>query len=134
MRPKWDDIWMSLAKQIAKRSWDSKTQVGCVIITQDNESVLAIGYNGMEKGGQNHRDSEEPNCSGMVHAEANALLKLNYTDPRKKKIYLTHSPCPVCARMIINAGISEVIYEKEFRDTRGLEILKKSVRKYENKS
>lgn len=46
----WDDIWMTLAKNIAdKKSKDLRLQVGCVIITQDNENVLSLGYNGDEK-------------------------------------------------------------------------------------
>ena len=116
---------MLLATSVADRSYDEKTKVGSVIVTEDNTSVLAIGYNGDEKGGENKRDSSVEGESGFIHAEANALLKLNFIDPRNKKMYITSSPCVVCARMIINADIKEVIYLEEFRETKGIELLKK---------
>ena len=56
------------------------------------------------------------------------------SDHRNKKMYLTHSPCPVCARMIVNAGIKYVVFCDEYRDSKGLDILKNSgvsVEKYE---
>lgn len=125
MKPAWDQIWINLAKSIALRSNDPKIKVGAVIVTSNNESVLSIGYNGDEKGGSNERDSMETGGSGFIHAEVNAIAKMNYTDSRAKKIYLTHSPCLVCARLLINAGISEVIYDKEYcSDKRGLDKLR----------
>ena len=51
---------------------------------------------------------------------------MNFSDHRNKKMYLTHSPCVVCARMIVNAGIKKVIYSYEYRDSKGLDILRKS--------
>jgi len=126
VKPAWDKIWMELAKTIAQRSNDPKFKVGAVVVTQDNESVLSIGYNGDEKGGGNVRDSMETGGSGFIHAEINAVTKMNYVDPRPRKIYLTHSPCLVCARSLINAGITEVVYGEEYKsDTRGLDILRK---------
>jgi len=122
-RPTWNQIWMLLATSVADRSYDEKTKVGSVVVTEDNTSVLAIGYNGDEKGGENKRDSNVRGESGFIHAEANALLKLNFIDPRNKKMYITSSPCIVCARMIINADIKEVIYLEEFRETKGIELL-----------
>lgn len=125
MKPHWDQIWLGLARVIAQRSNDPKFQVGVVIVTADNESVLSIGYNGDEKGGNNKRDSMQTGGSGFIHAEVNAVAKMNYVDQRARKIYLTHSPCLVCARLLINARISEVIYEREYcSDTRGLDILR----------
>ena len=132
-RPNWDDIWMTLTLLIAERSRDPRLKVGSVIVTEDNTSVLAIGYNGDEINGTNTPDSLEPGKSGFIHAEANALIKMNFTDHRNKKMYLTHSPCVVCARMIINAGIKKVIYSNEYRDSKGLDILRKAqieVRQY----
>ena len=122
----WNDIWMEMARMISSRSNDPTLKVGAVIVSQDNESVLAIGYNGDEKGGNNERDSEEKGESGFIHAEINAMVKMNYNDPRPRKIYLTHSPCSVCARAIVNANIQTVIYDKEYRKSTGLEILEKS--------
>ena len=109
-RPSWDHIWMSFAHDISKRSLDAKHKVGAVIVNEDNTQVLAIGYNGDQKGGPNKRDSMQVGCSGFIHAEINALIKCDYNYPKKKKMYLTLSPCTVCAKAIVNAGISEVIY------------------------
>jgi len=121
----WDDIWMGLAFDISTRSRDPRLKVGAVIVTDDNESVLAIGYNGDEKGGDNKPDSLEPGCSNFIHAEVNAIAKMNYNDPRSRKIYITHAPCIVCARLIINSNIKKVIYCYPYRSEKGLELLKK---------
>ena len=125
-RPKWDDIWMDFAHTISRRSYDPRFQVGTVIVTDDNCQVLAVGYNGNYAGGPNQVESTEPGHSGMLHAEINALIKLDYNNPKKKKLYLTLSPCRMCAKAIINAGIDEVIYSEEYRDTSGLELLRTS--------
>ena len=101
---------MSFAHDISKRSLDVKHKVGAVIVNEDNTQVLAVGYNGDQKGGPNKRDSMKVGCSGFIHAEINALIKCDYNYPKKKKMYLTLSPCTVCAKAIVNAGISEVIY------------------------
>lgn len=114
---------MRLAIDIARRSHSERNQVGAVIVDGDNTSVLGIGYNGIEAGGPNEVDSNEPGKEGTIHAEANALLKFNFRDPCVKKMYVTLSPCVVCARMIVNAGISEVIYKDAYRDDSGLALL-----------
>ena len=126
IKPDWDSIWINLTQNVSLRSNDPRLKVGAVIVTEDNTSVLAIGYNGDEHGGNNKPDSLEPGKSGFIHAEANALLKANYADPRSKKMYLTHSPCVVCARMIINGGIKKVVYADDYRDASGLNILRNS--------
>ncbi len=125
-RPSWDSIWKNFVYDIAQRSVDPKYKVGAVIVTDDNTQVLALGYNGDHKGGSNKRDSMETGKSGFIHAEVNALIKCDYNNPKHKKMYLTHSPCPVCAKCIINAGIDEVIYCEEYEDVTGLKILKAS--------
>ena len=126
MRPEWDEIWMDFFHTIAKRSYDPRFQVGAVIVSEDNCQVLAIGYNGNYAGGPNEVESSNPGESGMIHAEINALIKLDYNNPKKKKLYLTLSPCRTCAKAIVNAGIDEVIYREAYRDTSGVDILKKS--------
>ena len=126
-RPDWDKIWMDFAQSIAKRSCDSKYQVGAVIVNSDNTQVLSIGYNGDQKGGPNQRDSTETGHSGFIHAEVNALIKMNYNNPCKKKMYLTLSPCEVCAKAIVNAEIDEIIYSRYYQHgKKGLEILNQS--------
>jgi dCMP deaminase len=122
-RPGWDDIWMDFAHLIAERSYDPRYQVGSVIVTDTNTQVLAIGYNGNYSGGPNEVESTTPGQSGMIHAEINALIKLDYNNPNKKIMYLTLSPCRSCAKAIVNGGISEVVYYERYRDTTGIELL-----------
>jgi dCMP deaminase len=117
---------MSMAETIAQRSYDPRHRVGAVVVSGDNAQVLALGYNGNYAGGPNHVESAEPGRSGMIHAEINALLKLDYNNPKSKVMYLTLSPCRQCAKCIINAGIDEVVYGDEYRDPSGLELLKKA--------
>ena len=123
-RPQWDEIWMEFAISISRRSVDSKYRVGSVIVTDDNTQVLAIGYNGDQKGGPNTRESYETGRSGFIHAEINALLKCDYNNPKNKRMYVTLSPCRMCAKAIVNSGIQEVIYSEEYRDTTSLDILR----------
>tara|TARA_B100000161_G_scaffold264032_1_gene236468 strand:- start:1009 stop:1434 length:426 start_codon:yes stop_codon:yes gene_type:complete len=132
-RPEWDSIWMDFAHLIAKRSYDPRYQVGSVIVTDTNTQVLAIGYNGNYAGGPNEVESTQPGESGMIHAEINALIKLDYNNPSRKIMYLTLSPCRACAKAIINGGISEVVYCEKYRDCSSLELLSQAgvkVRQY----
>jgi dCMP deaminase len=122
-RPSWDEIWIDFAKTIAKRSYDPRFQVGAVVVSEDNTQVLAIGYNGNYAGGPHEPESHEPGCSGFIHAEVNALIKLDFNNPKRKKLYLTLSPCRQCAKSIINSGIKEVIYLERYRDMSGAELL-----------
>ena len=125
-RPTWDKIWIDFAYNIAKRSPDAKHKVGAVIVNEENTQVLSIGYNGDQKCGPNKRESMDTGCSGFIHAEINALIKCDYNYPKKKKMYLTLSPCKICAKAIVNAGISEVVYAKEYSASNGIDILKEA--------
>lgn len=123
-RPCWDEIWSKFALNIAQRSYDPRYQVGAVVVTDDNTQVLAVGYNGNYSGGPNEAESIVPGESGMLHAEINALLKMDYNNPKNKKMYLTLSPCRMCAKAIINAGIDEVVYLEDYRDLSGIDLLR----------
>ena len=122
-RPDWDSIWMDVALTIAKRSHHPDFKVGAIVVTSDNTQVLAIGYNGNASGMKNCIESDVPGESGLIHAEINALLKLDYNNPKVKKMYLTLSPCEYCAKCIVNSGISEVVYLESYRDLSGVNIL-----------
>ena len=122
-RPSWDQVWISFAKTISERSYDPRNKVGAVIVTEDNTQVLAIGYNGGWAGGPNEVESLEPGMSGMIHAEINALIKMNYSHHKGKKLYVTLSPCRGCAKAIINGGIDSVIYLDDYRDSSGIDLL-----------
>jgi len=124
VRPTWDSVWMQMAQTIAQRSHDDRHQVGAVVVSSDNTQVLSVGYNGNYSGGPDCAESNEPGQSGLLHAEINALLKLDYNNPKRKILYVTLSPCAMCAKAIVNAGISEVVYDDVYRDTSGLEILR----------
>lgn len=126
IRPEWDEIWAEFAKSIARRSSCSRASVGCVIVSEDNQRVLAIGYNGGARGLFNECLSDEPGKCGHAHAETNALVKLDYNEPVNKKMYVTMEPCFNCAVLIVNAGIKEVVYEKTYRTHEGVELLAKA--------
>ena len=127
MRKSWDNIWSEFALSIAERSCDPKFKVGAVIVTSDNTQVLSVGYNGDHRGGSNQRDSMDHGKSGLIHAEVNALIKMDYNNPKNKIMYVTYSPCSVCSKCIINANINEVVYLNLYKkDTSGLKLLKES--------
>jgi dCMP deaminase len=83
-----------------------------------------MGYNGGARGVFNDCLSDEPGKCGHLHAEINALVKMNFNEAAAKKMYTTTVPCFNCAVAIVNANIGEVIYLEEYRLTDGLELLK----------
>jgi len=119
---------MDLAINIGKRSTCCvpNRQIGCVIVSEDNTKVLALGYNGGAKGDDNSCEYNgdtitvgTSRCT-CVHAEANCLVKLDTSNPCKKTMYLTLSPCDVCYKLIVNAGIDEVVYLDEYKTAQPL--------------
>lgn len=125
-KQKFDLDWMTLALLMASHSTCSRARVGCVVVSSDSMRVLGLGYNGSYRGGPNRCDRETPGNCGCLHAEDNLCVKLDYTDQSEKILYCTAAPCEACAKRIVNAGIREVIYLREYRKTEGLEILKKA--------
>ena len=123
IRPTWREIWMNVAELMAQRSHHPTFKVGAIVTSDDNTQILSVGYNGNEAGGENEPESCEPGMSGLLHAEINCLLKLDYNNPKAKTMFLTLSPCPLCAKAIVNSGIKRVIYKEEYRELKGLEIL-----------
>ena len=123
-REPWHVIWMEVARTIARRSYGERLKVGAIIVPDDNTGILALGYNGLAKGEAHVPDSDQPGKDGFLHAELNAITKLDFNNPKKKHMYVTHMPCRMCARLCINANISRVVYGETYRDTSGLEILR----------
>ena len=115
-----------MAETIALRSHHSEFKVGALIVTSDNTQVLSLGYNGNAAGMSNVPQSEAPGCSGLLHAEINALLKLDYNNPKDKVMYLTLSPCEYCAKAIVNSGIKKVVFRDLYRDQTGVNLLIKA--------
>ena len=125
-RPCWDDYFMEIARVVAKRSNCSRRQVAAVIV-KDNH-LLSTGYNGTPRGVKNCFDGGCPRCAGhtpsgshleeclCVHAEQNAICQAaRYgIDVSGSTIYITLSPCLTCAKLIINAGIKEVVYAGDY--------------------
>ena len=123
-RPTWKSVWMKMAETIAQRSHHPTFKVGALIVTSDNTQVLSLGYNGNAAGMSNVPQSDVPGCSGLLHAEINALLKMDYNNPKDKIMYITLSPCDMCAKAIVNSGIKKVVYKEQYRNIEGLNILK----------
>jgi dCMP deaminase len=127
-RLSWPETWCDVAKTIAERSYDPRLKVGAIIVSEDNTQLLSLGYNGNYRGGPNKPESLEPGKSGMIHAEVNALIKCDYNFPKRKHMYVTHSPCRDCAKLIINADIARVVYDIPYRDASGLDLLRSTRR------
>lgn len=123
-RPSWPETWMNVAREISRRSYDERLKVGAIIVTEDNTQMLSVGYNGNYKGGPNKAESLEPGKSGLIHAEINALIKCDFHSPKRKHMYVTASPCVACAKLIINADVVRVVYDKLYRDPAGIDLLK----------
>ena len=110
-RPTWDDYFIGLAYHASLRSHDLQTQVGCVIVS-DNKAI-GMGYNGFCS---NVEDESLPTTrpqkyAYIVHAEQNAISNIIIKPPHSK-IYITHSPCAVCAKLLWQAGVREWILPK----------------------
>ncbi len=123
-RPTWAETWMDVARTMAKRSVDPRLQVGAIIVSDDNTRMLSCGYNGNYKGGPHVHESTEPGKSGFIHAEINALVKCDFNFQKRKHMYVTHSPCRDCSKLIINADIVKVVYGVPYRDPSGLDLLR----------
>jgi len=116
------EVYMRMAEELAKRSTCVRLQVGTVVTDQRLENVLAIGYNGNARGLPNKCDSAVPGNCGCIHSEMNALVKApgNVSD---KVVFVSASPCVMCAKLIINSGVTHVFYRKAYRDPSGVEVL-----------
>ena len=118
------EAYMRMAEELAKRSTCARLQVGTVITDEMLEHVVALGYNGNARGFPNRCDSDVPGKCGCIHSEQNALVKAP-GDLRNKMAFITASPCPMCAKLIIQANVSFVYYRNAYRDPAGVELLEK---------
>ena len=114
---KWDLRFLELAKQISTWSKDPSTQVGWVVVGHDRE-IRSTGFNGLPRGIDdtderlNNREIKYPM---ICHAEENAIMHAARTGISLKNCiaYVTWPPCTRCARSLIQAGVSEIVYPKE---------------------
>src|SRR5882672_11115296 len=118
-----EEVYMRMAEELAKRSTCARLQVGSVITTADLTQVLGIGYNGNARGLPNRCDSTEPGNCGCIHSEQNALIKAGAQLPGKV-MFVSASPCVMCAKMIINTNVGRVYYREAYRDPAGLDVLR----------
>jgi len=127
-RPSWEQYFMSIATQVATRSTCLRRQVGCVIVLE--KRIVSTGYNGAPTGllhcvevgclresrkvasGERHEL-----CRGL-HAEQNAIIQaaMHGTAVKGGSIFSTHKPCVLCAKMLINGGVSYVYYREGYED------------------
>ncbi len=134
-RPSWDRYFMDIAEMVATRSTCLRRSVGAIAV--NNRRILATGYNGTPKGlrhcsevgcirqelnipsGQRHEL-----CRGL-HAEQNCIIQaaVHGVQLEGSTIYCTFQPCVVCAKMLINAGIVEIVYENGYPDEMSVSML-----------
>ena len=124
-RYSWKKMFVEIAKVVAQRSADPHTQVGAVLVK--NNCVIGVGYNGEPKGFHFDFDWNSPEkYPYVIHAEMNAISNANRNgvDCNGADIYLTLSPCHDCIKLLIQHGIKNVYYLKEYKD---IELTKKIV-------
>jgi len=123
-RPPLFEVYMRMAEELAKRSTCRRLSVGTVITDSELENVVAIGYNGNARGFTNDCDSPTPGACGCIHSEMNALTKAPGLLPNKV-VFVTASPCVMCAKLMIQARVSYLYFRTAYRDPTGLEVLRK---------
>ena len=125
-RPDWDTYFMDIAHVVATRGNCIRRQTAAVIVK--DQRVISTGYNGTPRGVKNCCDGGCSRCASAApsgteleecicsHAEENAITQAAYHGiaVREASLYCTLSPCLTCAKMIVNAGIAEVVYENEY--------------------
>lgn len=120
----WDDYFMAIAFLSADRSKDPNRQVGACLVSQTGV-ILGIGYNGFPRGCSDDKlpwakkskmgNPLETKYPYVCHAEVNAILNTNHASAAGQRLYVTMFPCNECAKIIIQSGVSEVIYFVEKR-------------------
>lgn len=118
---------MEVARTMAKRSTCHRLNVGAVLVVDNN--IVSVGYNGAHSGeehcgGTGCKYFNPAKGCGVVHAEENAISRAPMGVSRGD-LYVTHSPCVGCARLIAGTGIQCVYYEAEYRDPAGVQELLK---------
>ena len=124
---KYDKAYLKMALEWAKLSHCKRKQVGALIVK--NGMIISDGYNGCPSGFENNCEDENGETKWYVlHAEANAILKVAKSTQNCKgaTLYQTVSPCKECSKLILQAGISRVVYLNEYKDKSGIDFLKKA--------
>jgi dCMP deaminase len=136
MRPSWDEYFLSIANLIQSRSTCLRRQVGAVLV--QNNHIISTGYNGAPSGAKHCEEigcmreqlhvpsGERHELCRAVHAEQNAITQAAFfgASTNGGTMYITHQPCIICAKMMINAGIKKVVYINGYGDETTLNMLK----------
>ncbi|MCF2220493.1 MAG: dCMP deaminase family protein [Chlorobi bacterium] len=122
---KFDKAYLKMAQEWAKLSYCKRKQVGALIVK--DRMIISDGYNGTPSGFENCcEDSDGKTHWYVLHAEANAILKLAASTQSAKgaTLYLTLSPCKECSKLILQAGITRLVYINEYSDDDGISFLR----------
>lgn len=121
---KFDDKYMKMAEIWAQNSYCKRRQVGALIVK--DRMIISDGYNGTPSGFENVcEDGNGITKAYVLHAEANALTKVAKSGNSSEgaTLYVTAAPCIECAKLIIQSGITRVVYKDEYRLTDGTDLL-----------
>ena len=121
---RYDELYLDIATRISKMSHDTDHQVGSVIVKDNN--ILAFGFNGMPTGMSNEcKNANGSTKKEVIHAEANAICKLAKSTGSSEgaTLYSTLSPCVECAKLIMQSGISRVLFRETYKDEAGIILL-----------
>lgn len=124
---KYDRAYLKMALEWAKLSYCNRKKVGALLVK--DRKIISDGYNGTPSGFENTCEDEEGFTKWYVlHAEANAILKVATSTQSAEgaTLYITLSPCKECSKLIHQSGIKRVVYINEYRDTTGVELLRKA--------
>jgi dCMP deaminase len=135
MKDKFKSAFMETAQTFAELSHARRLKVGAIVVKEDR--IISIGYNGMPSGWDNNCEDEFLHEDGsttlrtkpeVLHAETNAIAKLAKSNDSGNgaTMFITHSPCIECAKLIYQSGIDHVVYMQKYRDDAGVEFLKQS--------
>ena len=122
---KYDKAYLRLAESWAKLSHCNRKQVGAIIVK--DEIIISDGFNGTPAGFDNCCEDENGLTHWYVlHAEANAILKVAKSTNNCKgaTLYLTHSPCRDCSKLVLQSGIKRVVYKEAYKDPAGIDFLR----------
>jgi len=134
VKAKFKTAYMDVAARFAQLSSAVRLQVGAIVVKDDR--IISIGYNGMPSGWDNVCEDKVWTQDGdyglktkpeVLHAESNAIAKLARCSESGEgaSIFITHAPCIDCAKLIYQSGIRQVYYRSSYRNTDGIEFLKK---------
>jgi dCMP deaminase len=122
-----DKRYLKMARIWASNSYCDRRKVGALLVK--DKMIISDGYNGTPSGFENKcEDENDITKTYVLHAEANAITKVAKSNNSSdgSTLYITTSPCIECAKLIIQAGITRVVYEEKYRITNGLDLLERA--------